>query len=305
MTEVDSVMLNFSPGSLALLNAILAIVMFGVALDLTLGDFKRLLETPRALLLGFFSQFLFLPAATFLLVLLLRPAPSMALGMMLVAACPGGNISNFITHRAGGNTALSVSLTAVATVCATIMTPFNLAFWGSLYAPTLPLLTDTSVSPFEMAWTVAVLLVFPLIIGMTINARFPAFSARIRGPMRILSMIIFAGFVIGALAANWQYFLDYVSLVAGLVLLHNAIALGGGYGIAWAGGLGEYDRRAISIETGIQNSGLGLILIFNFFGGLGGMAIVAAWWGVWHILSGLALAAWFSRRPTSTRGAPA
>ena len=186
MTEVDSVMLNFSPGSLALLNAILAIVMFGVALDLTLGDFRRLLETPRALLLGFFSQFLFLPAATFLLVLLLRPAPSMALGMMLVAACPGGNISNFITHRAGGNTALSVSLTAVATVCATIMTPFNLAFWGSLYAPTLPLLTDTSVSPFEMAWTVAVRLVFPLIVGMTINARFPAFSAGIRGPMRIL-----------------------------------------------------------------------------------------------------------------------
>jgi BASS family bile acid:Na+ symporter len=305
MTEVDQVMLNFSPTSLAVLNGVLAIVMFGVALDLTLGDFRRLLDTPRALLLGFFSQFIFLPAATFLLVLLLRPSPSMALGMILVAACPGGNISNFITHRAGGNTALSVSLTAVATVCATIMTPFNLAFWGSLYAPAVPLLTETSVSPFEMAWTVAVLLVLPLVVGMIINSRFPALSARMRGTMRIVSMIIFAAFVIGALAANWQYFLDYVGLVAGLVLLHNAVALGGGYGIAWLGGLGEYDRRAVSIETGIQNSGLGLILIFNFFGGLGGMAIVAAWWGVWHILSGFALAAWFNRRPARASGATA
>ena len=305
MTEVDQVMLNFSPTSLAVLNGVLAIVMFGVALDLSPSDFRRLLDTPRALLLGFFSQFIFLPAATFLLVLLLRPSPSMALGMILVAACPGGNISNFITHRAGGNTALSVSLTAVATVCATIMTPFNLAFWGSLYAPALPLLTETSVSPFQMAWTVAVLLVFPLVIGMIINSRFPALSARMRGPMRIVSMIIFAAFVIGALSANWQYFLDYVGLVAGLVLLHNAVALGGGYGIAWLGGLDEYDRRAVSIETGIQNSGLGLILIFNFFGGLGGMAIVAAWWGVWHILSGFALAAWFNRRPARASGATA
>ena len=296
-------MLNFSPTSLAILNGVLAIVMFGVALDLTPGDFRRLLETPRALLLGFFSQFIFLPAATFLLVLALRPQPGMALGMILVAACPGGNISNFITHRAGGNTALSVSLTAVATVCATIMTPFNLAFWGSLYAPAAPLLTETSVSPFAMAWTVAILLVFPLLLGMALNARHQAVAVRIRKPMRILSMLIFAAFIAGALAANWQHFLDYVSLVAGMVLLHNAIALGGGYGIGWLGGLDEYDRRAVSIETGIQNSGLGLILIFNFFGGLGGMAIVAAWWGVWHILSGFALAAWFNRRPA--RAAPA
>ncbi len=305
MNEIDQVMLNFSPASLAILNGVLAIVMFGVALDLTVGDFRRLLETPRALLLGFFSQFLFLPAVTFLLILLLEPAPSMALGMILVAACPGGNISNFITHRAGGNTALSVSLTGVATVCATIMTPFNLAFWASLYAPAAPLLTETSVSPLEMAWTVAVLLVLPLILGMAINARFPKLSAKMRGPMRIVSMLIFAAFVVGALAANWSYFLQYVSLVAGLVLLHNAIALGGGYGIGWLGGLDEYDRRAMSIETGIQNSGLGLILIFNFFGGLGGMAMVAAWWGVWHILSGLALAAWFRRRPLRTSDAPA
>lgn len=220
----------------------------------------------------------------------------MALGLILVAACPGGNISNFIVHRAGGNTALSVSLTAAATIFAIVMTPFNLAFWGDLYPPAASLVRETSVSPLQMAGTVAILLLLPLALGMVVNARFPKLTERMRGPMRILSLAIFAVFVLAALAANWRYFLDYVGVVAGIVFLHNGLALAGGYFLAAAGGLNEADRRAVSIETGIQNSGLGLVLIFNFFNGLGGMAIVAAWWGVWHILSGLLLAAWFRRR---------
>ncbi|MEX0343661.1 MAG: bile acid:sodium symporter family protein [Rhizobiaceae bacterium] len=296
MTPLDDVALNFSPGSLLLLNFILGIVMFGVALDLKIEDFQRLLRAPVAFLAGFGSQFIFLPAATFLLVILIQPQASVALGMMMVAACPGGNISNFFTHRAGGTTALSVSLTAVATMSAVIMTPFNLAFWGSFYEPSAALVRETSVSPLQMAFTVAILLVVPLILGMTVNARYTKLAERLRGPMRIISMLIFAAFVIGALAANWQHFLDYVGVVFLLVLVHNAIALSGGYGIAFASGLPERDRRAISIETGIQNSGLGLILIFNFFDGLGGMAIVAAWWGVWHIISGFAVAAFFRSR---------
>jgi BASS family bile acid:Na+ symporter len=303
MTSVDDVVLNFSPGSLQLLNAILAVVMFGVALDLSVEDFRRLLDRPRALFFGFVSQFVFLPAVTFVLVLLIEPAPSMALGMILVAACPGGNVSNFITHRARGNVALSVSLTAVSTACAVVMTPFNLAFWASLYEPAQPLLAATSLSPWDMAFTVAVLLVMPLILGMLVAARLPALAARLRGPMKPLSMLILALFIVGGLAANFQHFLNYIGLVAGLVFVHNGLALLGGYLLPLAGGLPEEDRRAISIETGIQNSGLGLVLIFNFFGGLGGMAIVAAWWGVWHIISGLALAWWFARRPLTTADA--
>ncbi len=296
MASIDQVTLNFSPAGLTALNVVLGIVMFGVALDLKVSDFARLLRTPRAFFLGFLSQFFLLPALTFVLVLVTRPSPSMALGLILVAACPGGNISNFITHRAGGNTALSVSLTGAATICAIVMTPFNLAFWGDLYAPAAPLVRETSVSPLEMAGTVAVLLLLPLAIGMAVNARLPVLAERMRGPMRVLSLLIFAGFVLAALAANWRYFIDYVGAVAGIVFLHNALALAGGYGLAAAGGLDEGDRRAVAIETGIQNSGLGLVLIFNFFHGLGGMAIIAAWWGVWHILSGMALAAWFRRR---------
>jgi BASS family bile acid:Na+ symporter len=296
MSPLDDVVLNFSAGSLLLLNVILGVVMFGVALDLRISDFTRLARSPVAFLAGFGAQFIFLPAATFLLVLLIRPQPSIALGMMLVAACPGGNISNFLTHRAQGTTALSVSLTAVATLVAVILTPFNLAFWGSLYGPTAALVRETEVDPFSMAASVALLLAVPLILGMAVNARLPALAARIRGPMRVLSMVIFAAFVIGALAANWQHFLDYIGAVFLIVLAHNAAALAGGYGIATLSGLGESDRRAVSIETGIQNSGLGLVLIFNFFDGLGGMAIVAAWWGIWHIISGFAVSGWFRAR---------
>lgn len=299
MTPLDDVMLNFSPSSLLVLNVILGIVMFGVALDLKIEDFQRLLRAPVAFLAGFGSQFIFLPAATFLLVLLIKPQASIALGLFMVAACPGGNISNFFTHRAEGSTALSVSMTAVATMAAVIMTPFNLAFWGSLYEPSAALVRQTSVDPLQMAMTVAVLLVVPLILGMAVNARYEQLAARLRKPMRIVSMLIFAAFVIGALAANWQHFLDYVGAVFLLVLIHNAIALSGGYGIAYASGLHERDRRAISIETGIQNSGLGLILIFNFFDGLGGMAIVAAWWGVWHIIAGFAVSSFYRNRQIS------
>jgi BASS family bile acid:Na+ symporter len=293
---LDEVALNFSPASLMLLNIILGIVMFGVALDLKLSDFSRLMRSPLAFLAGFGAQFIFLPAATFLLVLAIQPQPSIALGMMLVAACPGGNISNFFTHRAQGSTALSVSLTAAGTLIAVVMTPFNLSFWGSLYSPTAALVRQTSVDPVSMAIAVALLLALPLVVGMAVNARFPALAARMRAPMRIVSMAIFALFVIGALAANWQHFVNFVGAVFLVVLAHNALALAGGYGLAAVMGLGERDRRAISIETGIQNSGLGLVLIFNFFDGLGGMAIIAAWWGIWHIISGFAITEWFRSR---------
>ena len=296
MNDIDTVLLNFSPASLNLLNAILAIVMFSIALDLKPADFHALVRAPKPLLTGLFSQFVVLPVVTFLMILAVEPRPSIALGLILVAACPGGNISNFITHRAGGNTALSVSMTAVATIAAIVMTPFNIALWGSLYAPTRRILRETAIDPVTVATTVFLMLVLPLCLGILLNAKRPAFSERIRRPLQLLSMAIFIAFIVLALTANWSFFLAYAGAVAALVILHNALALGGGFATATLARVSPYDRRAITIETGIQNSGLGLILIFAFFGGLGGMAVVAAFWGVWHAISGLGLAAVMSRR---------
>lgn len=301
--DIDEVMLNFSPGSLQVLNAILAVVMFSVAIDLKPADFGRLARAPRALLAGLFSQFVLLPALTFLLVLATAPRPSIALGLILVAACPGGNISNFITHRAGGNAALSVSMTAFSTVAAIVFTPLNIAFWGSLYGPTRAILRQTEIDPVSVAVTVGLMLVLPLALGVMLNSRRPDLTARLRRPLQYLSMAIFIAFIVLALAANWGAFLQYAGAVAALVLMHNALALAGGYALAWGMGLSPFDRRAVTIETGIQNSGLGLILIFGFFGGLGGMAVVAAFWGIWHVLSGIALATIWARRPVVGQGA--
>jgi BASS family bile acid:Na+ symporter len=292
---IDEAVLEFSAGSLTLLNAILAVVMFSIAIDLLPKDFKALARAPKPLVVGLVSQFVVLPVLTFLLVLLVRPQASVALGLMLVAACPGGNISNFITHRAGGNAALSVSMTGVATVGAILLTPLNIAFWGSLYGPSAEILRATEIDPVRIAVTVGLMLVLPLVLGVTLNARRPGVAARLRRPLQWLSMAIFVGFVAVALAANWAQFLAYAGGIAGLVVLHNALALSGGYGTAWLAGLTPFDRRAVTIETGIQNSGLGLVLIFGFFGGLGGMAVVAAFWGIWHAISGIALAAVMAR----------
>ncbi len=292
---IDEAVLDFSAGSLTLLNAILAIVMFSIAIDLKPRDFKVLARAPKPLVVGLGAQFIVLPVLTFLLVLVAQPQASVALGLILVAACPGGNISNFITHRAGGNAALSVSMTAFATVGAIIMTPVNIAFWGSLYPPSAAILRETSIDPVSIAITISLMLILPLILGVTLNARRPDIAIRIRRPLQWISMGIFVAFIALALAANWGLFLAYAGSIAALVVVHNALALCGGNLTAGVFGLSPFDRRAVTIETGIQNSGLGLVLIFGFFGGLGGMAIVAAFWGVWHAISGLALAGIMSR----------
>lgn len=295
MNDLDTIVLNFSASSLLLMNAILAIVMFSIALDLKPRDFGRLLRAPKPVLTGLISQFLVLPALTYVLILAVQPRASIALGLILVAACPGGNISNFITHRAGGNAALSVSMTAFATVGAILITPLNIAFWGRLYAPTQEILNTVQIDPVQVGITVTLMLILPLVLGITLNASYPALADRVRRPMQNLSMGIFLAFVVLALAANWAFFLSYAQYVGALVVFHNALAFAGGYTTATLARLCAYDRRAVTIETGIQNSGLGLVLIFGFFDGLGGMAVVAALWGIWHAASGILLARVMSR----------
>jgi bile acid:Na+ symporter, BASS family len=298
MADIDLVRLNFNPQTLFLLNCVLGFVMFGVSLELKVEDFKAALKVPRALVVGLLAHHVVFPAATFLLVLLLRPLPSIALGMILVSSCPAGNISNYLTHFARGNTALSVSISTASTLTAIFMTPLNIAFWGGLYGPAQPILRKVAVNPLEMFLHVLLLLGLPLAAGLFVSRRWPGFTEQARNPMKYFSLGFFLLFVLAALGANWQYFVSYVGMVVGVVLVHNASALATGYGLAFLTGLPERDRRAVSIECGIQNSGLGLILIFNFFDGVGGMAVVAAWWGIWHIVAGLSLATYWSMRPS-------
>ena len=293
---IDSIHLNFNNDSILVLNLCLAIIMYGVALDLKVSDFKRILSLPKPVLVGVFSQFFALPAITFLLIIIIKPMPSIALGMMMVAACPGGNISNFMTHLAKGNSALSVTLTAISTLLAVVMTPINLSFWGSLYKPTQLILKAIELDPSQIFQTIALILGLPLILGMLTNAYQPNIAQSLQKFLKPLSMLIFIGFIAIAFSNNFTLFLNYFQYIIWLVLLHNALAFLTGFSLSSIFRLNEYDRKSITIETGIQNSGLGLLLIFSFFDGLGGMAIIAAFWGIWHIISGLCLGMYWSRK---------
>lgn len=306
--EMDKERLNFGGASLPL-QIVLGLVMFGVALGIKTQHFRDVAKHPRYVILGFTAQFLLLPAITFLLVLLLSRwiTPTVALGMILVASCPGGNISNFMSSVAKANVALSVTLTAIATLGAIVLTPFNFAFWGGLYLKFAPseataFLRELHIDPVEMFKTVFILLGVPLLLGMWFNHKFPKITAKIFNPFKNISMVIFLALVVVMFSMNYQFFIRFIAYIFIIVLIHNIIALGTGWSVGKLFRTDEPTRRTLAIETGIQNSGLGLVLLFNeaiFPTNLmiGGMAFIAGWWGIWHILSGLGIANYWARVP--------
>ncbi len=296
---IDQAQLNFSADSLWMLNICLGFIMFGVSLELKAAHFKEVLQQPKAILIGALAQFVLLPALTYLLCVLLEPHSSMALGMFLVASCPGGNVSNFMSLMAKGNAALSVSLTAVSTTASLVVTPLNFALWGGLYEPSAKLLQEIDINSYAIFKSILFLLGIPLVLGMLVNNFYPKFTASVSKGIRITSIGIFALFVLIAFVNNTAIFTTYFKAIVGLVFAHNLVALMGGFGISTLFGLKRSDRRSITLETGIQNSGLALVIIFNYFGGLGGMAIIAGWWGIWHLISGLSVSyLWSNKRLT-------
>lgn len=295
----ESIQLHFTAGNTWVLNGCLAFVMFGVALELKPADFKQLAHSPRAALAGLVAQFIALPAVTYLLVVILSPSPAIALGLILVSACPGGNISNFMSSLAGGNVALSVSLTAAGSLLSVFLTPLNLEWWGSLYTPAAVLLRKVNVGFSDVFATLVLIAGIPLLLGMTLHHNYPQTAKKLNRWLRPLSILLFIGFVAVAFLQNTDAFLKYIHLIFFIVLAHNALAFSTGFLVAKIGRTPPTEQRTIAIETGIQNSGLGLVLIFAFFNGLGEMALVAGWWGIWHILSGLGLSCYWARTRNS------
>jgi bile acid:Na+ symporter, BASS family len=305
---LDHVRLNFSPSGLLALNITIAFIMFGVALDIRWQHFKDVIMKPKSAVTGVISQFFLLPVVTFLFILVLNPTPTVALGMILIASCPGGNISNFMSAMAKGNVALSVSLTAIATLAATFMTPLNFALWGKLYlkyynkAGAGTYLVPIEIDFLQMVQTVIILLGIPVVLGLFFSQYFPKLTQKIKKPIRQASILIFIGFVIVLLSANFNNFMKYIHVVFLIVLIHNGLALATGFSFSSLLRLSSIDRRSVTLETGIQNSGLALVLMFNpkIFPPeleLGGMTVIAAWWGVWHIISGLTIAGIWSKKP--------
>ena len=295
MNELDNIHINFSPQSLVVLNIILGFILFGIALELKKEDFINLLKNKKTTAIGLSAHFILLPFLTFVLVKLLHPPPSVALGMILVGSCPGGNMSNMFTHFSKGNTALAVGLTSVSHILAIILTPFNFSFYGGLDSETAALLKTIHLDVLDVFKTICFVVVIPLLVGIFLNYKKPVLAEKLSGIMKKFSLLAFALFIIAAFAGNAKVFTSNFTTIMPLVIIHNAVALTGGYLFAKLMQLDIRDVKTITFETGVQNSGLGLILIFTFFDGLGGMAIVAASWGVWHLVTGGALSFYWGR----------
>ena len=287
----------FEPRSLILLNLILALMMFGVSLSLRLEDFKRVVLSPIAPIAGLFAQFFLLPLATCLFTWALNIDPELALGMILVASCPGGSFSNIMTWLARGNVAVSVSMTAVSSLAAAILTPVNFAFYGWLNPHTREYLTKITIEPSSILILVLLVLALPLVLGMVTGRRLPDLVVRIQKPLRIFSLLVLMAFVAIAFSSNFALFLERFHSFFWLVVGHNLLALSLGYGMGLMLKLPVADRRAVTLEVGIQNSGLGLVILFTFFPEAGGMMLITAFWGVWHLVSGLTLSQIWARIP--------
>lgn len=283
---VQEVNIQFDPNSRLMLNVLLAFIMYGVALDLGWPNIKASFKQPRTLLVGLASQFLLLPILTFLLVLVWQPLPAIGLGLFLVAACPGGTISNFFSALAKADVALSIAMTAISTFLCIFMTPFNFSFWSQLNPVTSELVKEVSLNPFQLLGTVTLILFLPVGLGILSREKLPKLTQKLKRPIRMFSMLIFLGFVAVALFQNREAFQNFWRSVLFLVIVHNAIAFISGWVFAKLFGLSIQQQRSISVETGIQNSGLGMVLSLTFFPELGELALVCATWGIWHIISG-------------------
>ena len=294
--DVDAIRINFTDDQLLIMNLCLAFMMFSIALDIKSSDFKRIISFPKATVVGLTSQLILLPIFTLILIQVMNPYPSIALGMILVAVCPGGNISNFATHHAGGNAALSITLTSIITLSAVFVTPFSFQLWSSFFPELQSLLSKIQLRFLDMVVIIFQLIIVPLFIGMFLNYRFPVFTMKIKRAAKNISLLIFAGFIIASVAGNMEIVKKYLRIVLLLVFFHNTIALIIGYYFARLNKLSIRDAKAISLETGVQNAGLGLVLIFNFFPELGGMILVAAWWGVYDLISSFILSSWWARK---------
>ncbi|GDY37552.1 bile acid:sodium symporter family protein [Acidovorax sp. NB1] len=237
----------------------LGLVMFGLGLSLTVGDFTRLLQHPRAVVLALVLQVLVLPAACYALIVLLGVAPLYAVGLMLLAASPGGVSANLFSHLFGGNVAMNISLTAINTVLSIVSLPLITNWAINTFAHT------GQVVPLQFGKVVEVIVIVlvPVVLGMVVHRRVPAFSARMEKPMKIFSAVVLAAFALIAIAKEWSALVESFAGIGPAVLLFNVISLASGYYLARAAGLDKSMATAISFEIGIHNSTLAIFIALS------------------------------------------
>lgn len=286
VTELDSLRIVLDPIGQAGVAIALMLVMFSVALGLRVDDFRFLFEKPLLFLGGVAAQVVLLPLATYLLIVFMAPAASIALGMIVVACCPGGAVSNLLTYLSRGNVAVSVALTTTSSMLAAILTPASILFWSHAYKPTSTLLKTLDVSPFLFLAQTTFLLAVPLVLGMVVAAKAPDVAAKIKRRATLLGSSVLVGVIIYGIAYFFDILFPVLSVLGILVVIHNALAFATGAAAGMVLSPETATRRALTFELGIQNSGLALVILLSQLKGLGGAAAMAAVWGVWDLIAG-------------------
>jgi bile acid:Na+ symporter, BASS family len=269
---------------------VLFVMVYSVSLDLRLADFSYVAKHPKAVVAGLIAQFVLLPFATLALTLWLELPPSVEAAMILVACCPGGALSNVMTHLARGNLALSLSISAIANVIALLATPLLFISLVGLNPQTAAWVKDIQIAPKDLAFSLIFLLALPMFAAIFTRHFFSNIADKIRKPLENLALLALFAFIVAAIFGQWKVFVMEATRTLPLVIAHNALGLTLGWLAAKSARLNVRDRRAVIIEAGMQNSGLALGIIATQFGADLGMVAVAGLWGIWHIVSGSSLA---------------
>jgi len=299
VTDIDQLRINFNPSQMVVLNAAMAFLMFSVALDVRIEDFRKVARFPRSIFVGLVAQYLFFPLLTLGIIYLFQPRTSIAMGMILVSMCPSGNMTNFLVHFARANTALSVTLNTIIILLSTFVTPAGFLFWSKFVPDSEALRASFELGFAEMALIIVELILLPLVVGMVLQARFTAFIDKIRPWVQRVALVLFFSILVLALFGNREHVANHLWSFFVIVAVHNLAGISSGYLAGKLFRLPELDARTLAFEAGVHNTALGLILIFNFFHQSGGMAFIAAWWGIWDLVTGMGLAYYWRKKSMS------
>lgn len=267
---------------------LLGIIMFGMGLTLTLDDFKSIGKQPKSVLIGVVAQYTIMPLLAFGLATAFQLPAEVAVGVILVGCCPGGTASNVMTFLAKGNTALSVAVTAVSTLLAPILTPSLILLLASKWLP---------VSAGEMFISIVQVVLIPIILGLVVRLLFSKQVDKATEALPLVSVVGIVAVASAVVAVNTENIAKTGLLIFSIVVLHNVLGLLIGYLLAKVFKLDFSDQKAISIEVGMQNSGLGSQLAIKHFEPI--TAVPSAIFSVWHNISGPLLATWWGKRSTN------
>lgn len=274
-----------------LLPVALGVIMLGLGLSLTIADFTRVVRYPKAVMVGLFIQMFILTIICFAITVLFQLPPELAVGMMLLAASPGGASANIYSHLAHGDVALNITLTAINSALSLIVLPFIVSFALQYF-----MASDQYVPPpFKKIMEVGVIILGPVLIGMFLRSKFPAFAERMEKPIRIFSILLLAALVVATVVQQWPAFVKYFPVVGLACLIFNLLSLGIGYSVPRLVKIPDKQAIAIAMEIGIHNGTLAIYIAFNVLGN-GMMSVPAAIYSLIMFVTAGMFVWWVNRR---------